>query len=81
MWLWLQNADPGFPWFGRARMVGLEPQRSWPFDGITGAIARDQHLRLEPGASASSWITLSLFEAGEHSVAGVDRDGAVTFES
>jgi galactose mutarotase-like enzyme len=81
MWLWLQNADPGFPWFGRARMVGLEPQRSWPFDGITGAIARDQHLRLEPGASASSWITLSLFDAGERSVVGVDRDGAVTFES
>jgi hypothetical protein len=79
MWLWLQNADPGFPWFGRARMVGLEPQRSWPFDGLVGAIDRGQQLQLEPGASASSWITLSLFEAAELPVTGVDRGGKVRF--
>jgi hypothetical protein len=81
MWLWLQNADPGFPWFGRARMVGLEPQRSWPFDGIVGAIERNQHLSLEPGESMSSWITLALFESDGRPVAGVDRSGRVRLES
>jgi hypothetical protein len=79
MWLWLQNADPGFPWYGRARMVGLEPQRSWPFDGLDGAISRGQHLTLEPGASTSSWVTLTVFDDRGPAVSGVDRSGRVTF--
>jgi len=78
LWLWLQNGDPGFPWYGRARMLGIEPQRSWPFDGLTGAIARGQQLVLGPGESVSSWITLSLFDAGDASVTRVERDGTVT---
>jgi galactose mutarotase-like enzyme len=77
MWMWLQNGDPGFPWYGRARMVGLEPQRAWPFDGIDGAIRRGQELRLEPGDTADSWITLALFDADDSAVVGVSRDGTV----
>lgn len=78
LWLWLQNSDPGFPWYGRARMLGLEPQRSWPFDGLVGARERGQHLQLEPGESRSSWITLSAFADPGIPVTGIARDGVVT---
>ncbi len=78
LWLWLQNGDPGFPWFGRARMLGLEPQRSWPFDGLVGAIERGQELVLAPGETTSSWITLAVFPATAAAVTGIARDGAVT---
>lgn len=78
MWLWLQNGDPGFPWYGRARMVGLEPQRSWPFDGLVGAIERGQQIVLEPGESTSSWITMTVFPATDDQVTGISREGIVT---
>lgn len=80
LWLWLQNADPGFPWYGRARMVGLEPQRSWPFDGLAPAIERGQALWLESGAEMTSWITLSLVEGADRPVAGVARSGEIRYE-
>lgn len=78
LWLWLQNGDPGFPWYGRARMLGLEPQRSWPFDGLAGAIDRGQHLTLAPGDSSSSWITLAVFPSTNAPVERITRDGTVT---
>ncbi len=77
LWLWLQNGDPGFPWYGRARMLGLEPQRAWPFDGIAGAVDRGQQLVLDPGASMTSWITLVVFPADDRPVTGISREGAV----
>jgi galactose mutarotase-like enzyme len=80
MWMWLQNADPGFPWYGRARMLGLEPQRSWPFDGLNGARQRGQELTLEPGESTSSWITLSVLAHTHHPVTSVERNGRITTE-
>lgn len=80
MWLWLQNGDPGFPWYGRARMLGLEPQRSWPFDGIDGARERGQELVLQPGESTTSWITLAIFPPTGEPVTGISREGHVTTE-
>ncbi|MFB2596171.1 hypothetical protein ACEXQE_00110 [Herbiconiux sp. P17] len=77
LWIWLQNADPGFPWFGRGRMIGLEPQRSWPFDGVTGAVERGQALVLAPGQSRSSWVTLAAVTHPDRPVTGVQRDGRV----
>ncbi|HEU0205909.1 MAG TPA: hypothetical protein VFQ74_04350 [Pseudolysinimonas sp.] len=79
LWLWLQNADPGFPWYGRARMIGLEPQRSWPFDGLAPAMERGQALWLDPGAETTSWITLSLVAATDRRVTGVTRSGDVSY--
>lgn len=77
MWIWLQNGDPGFPWYGRGRMIGLEPQRSWPFDGLTGAIERGQAIVLEPGECRASWVTLTAFGQTDRPVTGVSRAGAV----
>ncbi|HTL40492.1 MAG TPA: hypothetical protein VL294_03370 [Pseudolysinimonas sp.] len=77
LWMWLLNGDPGFPWYGRARMLGLEPQRAWPFDGLAGARDRGQELVLEAGSSTTSWITLSVFGDTAVPVSGVGRDGTV----
>jgi galactose mutarotase-like enzyme len=79
LWIWLQNGDPGFPWYGRSRMIGLEPQRSWPFDGLTGAIERGQQLILGPGESLNSWVTLAAVPENGREVGLVSRDGRVDF--
>lgn len=79
VWLWLQNGDPGFPWYGRARMLGIEPQRAWPFDGLAGALRRGQALTLQPGASASSWLTLSVLTQHHGKICAVDRRGQVKY--
>ncbi len=81
LWLWREIGGTGFPWYGRARIVALEPQAAWPRDGLTGAVARGQSLELEAGARRETWLTLSLFEASDRRVTGVDRDGRVRQES
>ena len=77
-WVWLQNGDPGFPWYGRAKMLGLEPQRAWPFDGLAGAVSRGQAATLAPGESTSSWLTMTLLTDDLPAVTGVDRAGRVS---
>ncbi|WP_374114874.1 DUF4432 family protein [Pseudarthrobacter sp. R1] len=77
LWLWTLDGADGFPWYGRARMVGIEPQRAWPFDGLKGAIDRGQALTLEPGHQQSSWFTLTLLSDGERPVTGMDQAGRV----
>ncbi|WP_154096264.1 hypothetical protein [Microbacterium testaceum] len=78
MWLWLQNGDPGFPWFGRAKIIGLEPQRAWPFDGLAGAVSREQAVVLTPGRTAGSWLTMTLLPPDMAAVASIDRSGRVS---
>ena len=66
-----------FPFDGRARLVGIEPVSCWPADGLARAIERGQARTIGPGGSATSWVTLSLFEATTDPVTGVDRQGRV----
>lgn len=79
LWLWQELAGPGFPWFGRASIVALEPVSIWPGDGLARAVERGQARTLEARGSATAWVTVSLFEATERAVADVGRDGRVTF--
>ncbi|WUI02679.1 aldose 1-epimerase [Spirillospora sp. NBC_00431] len=77
-WLWQINGDPGFPWYARMRAVAVEPQTAWPYDGLAGAIERGQARLLEPGETASSWITVSVLDARPGGpVASVAPDGRV----
>ncbi|WP_378143961.1 hypothetical protein ACFJGV_10970 [Cnuibacter sp. UC19_7] len=78
LWMWLQNGDPGFPWYGRARMLGLEPQRAWPFDGLAGAVERGQAEFIAPGETRSSWLTMTLLDDGAAPITGVSKSGHVT---
>ncbi len=79
LWLWIEIGGADFPWYGRSRVVAVEPMSSWPNDGLTAAIARGRADRLGPAGSVSGWLTLSLFDAGDAPVTGVDKDGSVSF--
>jgi galactose mutarotase-like enzyme len=81
LWFWLQNGDNAYPWWGRARLIGLEPQRAWPFDGLAAARDRGQSISLEPGLSHSTWITLTRLDRTDIPVESVDRNGGVSFGS
>jgi hypothetical protein len=57
LWLWQElGADKGWPWYGRAYVVGLEPFSSHPTDGIAAAVDNGTALRLAPRQElALSW--------------------------
>lgn len=78
-WLWIQRGDPGFPFYGRARMMAVEAQTAWPYDGLAGARRRNMAHLLQPGERLTSWYTISLFEDAGSPVTGVARDGSLTF--
>lgn len=49
LWYWQEfGATTGYPWYGRAWMIGLEPMSSYPTNGLAGAIANGSSLALEP---------------------------------
>jgi galactose mutarotase-like enzyme len=77
VWVWFELEGPGFPWYGRARMIGLEPHAAWPRDGLGKAIERDRHLALAAGETRSAWLTLTVFEGDEAEVNGMDRNGTL----
>ena len=80
VWLWQERGSTGYPFYGRATLVAVEPQSAWPADGLDGAVERGQALRLEPGQTRTTELTASLFRADQRRVTGVAPDGAVTVE-
>ncbi|MPZ95866.1 MAG: DUF4432 family protein [Propionibacteriales bacterium] len=78
LWYWTEIGGPSFPWYGRSRIVALEPATAWPSDGLAAAVERGTAHLVDPGATMSAWLTVSLFDADERPVLGVDPDGAVT---
>jgi Domain of unknown function (DUF4432) len=76
-WLWQQVGGPGLPWYGRGRIAAIEPVNVWPADGVAAAAARGQGRRIEPRGEERAWVTVSLFDATEAPVVGVDRSGRV----
>jgi hypothetical protein len=77
LWLWLEIGGQGFPWFGRARVLGVEPQRSSDIHGLVSAIDHGLALRVEPDAQVTSWITATVLTDAASEVVGVERDGSV----
>lgn len=57
LWLWQESGDwTGYPWWGAARLVGLEPFSSYPTDGLAQAVENSTALTLAPGQTrALSW--------------------------
>ncbi|MEZ4595795.1 MAG: hypothetical protein R3C32_02525 [Chloroflexota bacterium] len=76
-WLWQEIATPGMPWFGRSSITAIEPQMSWPSEGLGAAIERGQARWLGPDDTHETWITCALFQATDRAVAGVTRTGEV----
>ena len=77
-WLWWELGGPGHPWYGRARIVAIEPHAADRADGLAAAIERGKAHRVRPAEARSAWLTMSLFDADERPVLGVDRAGTVT---
>lgn len=77
LWLWQQIGGPRFPFFGRGRIVALEPTSCWPADGLGAAIARGRASLIEAAGTAEAWVTLSLFTATMAPVLDVRPDGRV----
>ena len=69
--------EPGFPWFGRMAVMGVEPQTAWPYDGLAGAVERGQAHRLGPRESATSWLTMAVLDGPPGEVLDVTKDGRV----
>jgi hypothetical protein len=52
LWLWHEFGDTtGYPWWGRAYVVGVEPFSSYPTNGLADAVANGSALVLEPHAT------------------------------
>ncbi len=61
LWYWQEfGATTGYPWYGRAWMVGLEPMSSYPTNGLAEAIANGTALSLAPRASRQTWYRVEV---------------------
>lgn len=79
VWLWRENASTGFPFFGRASLLAIEPASSWPGLGLGEARARGQAFTLSPGESRSTTVAIVPFVSTGAAVTGVSTDGTITF--
>jgi galactose mutarotase-like enzyme len=75
-WLWYElggTAEP--PWRGRARLIGLEPNTTWPANGLADAARRGGRLlTLQPGTEIATTVRLHVFKPAG-AVLGVDAHG------
>ncbi len=71
-WLWEElGAGQGQPWFGRGRVIGIEPCTSWPGHGLAAiAETTGTQLRLAPGERRDTTLHLHVF-TGLAEVTGV----------
>jgi hypothetical protein len=78
LWLWQEvYATRGFPWYGCAYTVAVEPWSSYPGMGLAKVMDTTQtHLTLQAGAKLSTELTVTLFEPAG-SVSRIDLDGTV----
>jgi hypothetical protein len=79
LWLWQEfGGTRNYPWWGNGYVVGIEPNSSLPALGLNAAIERGTQLNLRPGATISTTITASVFEA-EGIPKGVTDEGQVIY--
>jgi hypothetical protein len=65
LWLWQElGASTGYPWFGEAYTLGLEPFSSYPTNGLAEAVANDSALRLAPGDTRELTWSVTVAEGG-----------------
>jgi hypothetical protein len=63
------------PWCGKARLIGIEPNSTWPANGLADAARRGGRLlTLQPGAEVIATVRLNVFKP-QGSVLGVDAKG------
>jgi hypothetical protein len=80
-WLWFEllgTSEP--PWDGKTRLIGLEPNTTWPANGLADAVRRGAPLlTLNPGAEVNTTVRLNVFKP-EGAILDVDEDGFAIIE-
>ncbi|GAB2175944.1 aldose epimerase family protein [Dongia sp. agr-C8] len=63
-WLWIElEGTPEPPWSGRTRLIGIEPNTTWPGNGLADVHRRDGPLlTLHPRRTVSAWVRLKVFK-------------------
>jgi galactose mutarotase-like enzyme len=63
LWYWQEfGATHDWPWYGRAFVAGLEPNSSYPTNGLPDAVANGSALTIAPGGTRSMWLDVSVVE-------------------
>ncbi|CAN5472479.1 hypothetical protein BH23CHL4_BH23CHL4_17870 [soil metagenome] len=77
-WFWQElHATPGFPWYKGVYVMAIEPNTSYPGQGLVAMSAKTGMQRtLLPGESASLEIRAVLYESNT-GIEGITLDGAV----
>ncbi|HEY8475617.1 MAG TPA: aldose 1-epimerase [Chloroflexota bacterium] len=77
LWFWQElNSSLGYPWYGRAYVMGLEPWTSYPAGGVTSAIEAGTARTLPPGGSLEAWLRVVFYES-RRGVRRIAPDGSV----
>ena len=63
-WLWIElEGTKELPWSGKARLIGIEPNTTWPGNGLMDTQRRGGRLlTLNPHQQISTWIRLRVFK-------------------
>jgi hypothetical protein len=82
-WLWQEvHANPGFPWYGQAYTVAVEPWSSYPGFGLNKVIETTRtQLSLQADQTLDSELTVTLFDVdtGDKPVNRVTLAGEVSW--
>jgi hypothetical protein len=81
-WLWVELEGTGeAPWCGKARLIGVEPNSTWPANGLADAARRGGRLlTLQPGAEMTATVRLHVFKP-HGAIRSVDAKGQAVSET
>jgi galactose mutarotase-like enzyme len=61
-WLWYElGGTPEAPWYGRGRLIGIEPNTTRSGAGLADALSRGTAFRLHPGEERTAELQLRVF--------------------
>jgi hypothetical protein len=62
-WLWIElEGTQEAPWAGKTRLIGIEPNTTWPGNGLADTHRRGARLlTLSPERKISAWVRLRVF--------------------
>jgi hypothetical protein len=80
VWLWQEmGGTQAYPWYGSTYVMGVEPNTSYPADGLAAAIERGTARTLDPGGAVEADLTAVLFTP-QGRVRSVSQHGDIRFE-
>jgi hypothetical protein len=61
LWYWQEfGGTTGYPWYGEVYTIGLEPNSSYPTNGLPDAVANGSAMTIEPHATTSFSMRVSI---------------------